>query len=127
VLPKYMRLNRELLIFLLVGAVATIADFSVYFSLTSFEIDKNFSKVVSFVVGTWIGYLGNSRITFSQRSGNIAIYFMVYAFSLVINVWINNIGYSTSSDARVSWLLATFSSTAINFIGLRYFAFSNKV
>ena len=127
VTPKYMKVNRELLIFLLVGVLATIADFSVYFSLASFELDKNFSKVVSFIVGTGIGYLGNSRITFSQRSGNIAIYFMVYAFSLVINVWINNLAYSTLSDAQVSWLLATFSSTAINFIGLRYFAFSHKV
>ena len=122
-----MKVNRELFIFLLVGAIATILDFSVYFLLTSFELNRNFSKVASFIVGTWVGYVGNSRITFSKRSGNIAIYSAVYTFSLIINVWINNLVYSTSSDAPLSWLLATFSSTGINVIGLRYFAFSRKV
>ena len=122
-----MKVNRELFIFLLVGAIATILDFSVCFLFMSFELDRNFSKVASFIVGTWVGYVGNSRITFSKRSGNITIYSAVYTFSLIINVWINNLVYSTSSDAPLSWLLATFSSTSINFIGLRYFAFSRKV
>lgn len=122
-----MKFNRELFFFLLVGAIATTADFLVYFSLVSFERDQNVSKFLSFIVGTGVGYFGNSRITFSKSSSSAAAYFMVYTFSLVINVWINNLVHSTSSNASLSWLVATFSSTSINFIGLRYFVYSRKV
>lgn len=122
-----MKFNRELSIFLLVGTLATLVDFLMYFSMVSFEIDQSLSKVISFIAGTLVGYYGNSRFTFSQSSGNVAVYFMVYLFSLVINVLINHLAYSASSDVPLSWLLATFSSSSINFIGLRYFAFSRKV
>jgi putative flippase GtrA len=122
-----MKANHELPLFLLVGAVATIADFSLYFLLMSLGLDSDISKVTSFIVGTWVGYIGNSRVTFSQRSGKVTVYLMVYAFSLIVNVWVNNLAHSTSENAPLSWLLATFSSTSINFIGLRYLAFSRKV
>lgn len=122
-----MKLNPEPFIFLLVGAIATAADFLVYFSLVSLERDQNVSKFISFIVGTAVGYVGNSRITFSKSSGSAATYFIVYTFSLIINVWINKFVYSTSSNAPLSWLVATFSSTSINFIGLRYFVFTRKV
>jgi putative flippase GtrA len=122
-----MKLNRELFFFLFVGAIATAADFLVYFSLVSLERDQNFSKCISFIVGTGVGYVGNSRITFSKSSGRAAAYFTVYAFSLIVNVWINDLVYSTSLNPPLSWLVATFSSTSINFIGLRYFVFSRKV
>ncbi len=122
-----MKFNRELFFFLFVGAIATAADFLVYFSLVSLERDQNVSKFLSFIVGTGVGYVGNSRITFSKNSGSAAAYFTVYTFSLAINVWINDLVYSTSSNAPLSWLVATFSSTSINFIGLRHFVFSRKV
>lgn len=122
-----MKLNRELFFFLLIGAIATAADFLVYFSLVSFERDQNVSKFISFIVGTGVGYVGNSRITFIKSSGSAVAYFMVYAFTLIINVWINDLVYSTSSNSPLSWLVATFSSTSTNFIGLRYFVFSRKV
>ncbi len=122
-----MKFNRELFFFLFVGVIATAADFFIYFSLVSLERDQNVSKFLSFIVGTGVGYFGNSRITFNKSSGSAAAYFMVYTFSLVINVWINDLVYSTSSNAPLSWLVATFSSTSINFIGLRHFVFSRKV
>ncbi len=122
-----MKFNRELFFFLFVGAIATATDFLVYFSLVSLERDQNVSKFLSFIVGTGVGYFGNSRITFSKRSGSVAAYFIVYTFSLAINVWINDLVFSTSSNAPLSWLVATFSSTIVNFIGLRHFVFSRKV
>lgn len=122
-----VKVKRELFTFIVVGGISTLADFLTYFAMVSFEIDKSLSKILSFIVGTSVGYFGNSRITFRQSSGSVAKYFLVYLFSLIVNVWINNLAYSTSADAPLSWLLATFSSTSINFIGLRYFAFSRKV
>jgi putative flippase GtrA len=122
-----MKLNRELLIFLLVGAIATIVDFLIYFSLVNVDENKNVSKLISFILGTGVGYVGNSRITFRKSSGSAAAYFMVYTVSLIINVLINDLVHSTSSNASLGWLVATFSSTSINFIGLRYLVFSPKV
>jgi len=122
-----MKFNHELFFFLFVGAIATATDFLVYFSLVSLERDQNVSKFLSFIVGTGVGYVGNSRITFRKSSGSAAAYFMVYTFSLAINVWIHDLVYSTSSNAPVSWLVATFSSSIVNFIGLSHFVFSREV
>ena len=122
-----MRIKQQLFVFLLVGAISTCVDFLVYFSMIRYEVNNSFSKTVSFLFGTSIGYLGNSRFTFSRSSGSVTKYFVVYFLSLSLNVGINNLAYSTSSSTMLSWLLATFSSTCMNFVGLRYFACARQV
>ena len=119
--------KRQLRLFLLVGAVATLIDFSAYFALVHFEITKDIAKTFSFLSGVFVGYLGNVNFTFQDAAPRPSRYLLVYAISLPINVSINSISYSLSGNGLMSWILATASSTTFNYLGLRHFVLTQKV
>ena len=122
-----MKIEREILMFILVGAASTVVDFLTYAILIKFEINMDLAKTVSFVLGTSLGYLGNTKLTYPNRETNLQKYVLVYASSLMVNVWANSFFYSQSFDNELSWIFATTASTLINFLGLRLFAFTEKV
>lgn len=124
---KKLKSKREMLLFFIVGAIATSVDFSVYFVLVDFEVSKEVAKCISFLSGVLVGYLGNVNVTFHDAVPRPSRYFFVYTLSLLINVSINSITYSVSGNGLISWILATASSTALNYLGLRHFVFTQKV
>jgi putative flippase GtrA len=126
-MDKKLNSKREILLFLIVGALATSVDFFVYFVLVDFEVSKEMAKSISFLSGVLVGYLGNVNITFHDAVPRPSRYLVVYALSLLINVSINSITYSVSGNGLMSWLLATVSSTIFNYLGLRHFVFTQKV
>ena len=126
-MDKKLRSKREMLLFLIVGAIATSVDFLIYFVAVDFEVSKEVAKSISFISGVLVGYLGNVNITFHDAVARPSRYFFVYALSLLINVSINSITYSVSENGLISWILATASSTALNYLGLRHFVFTQKV
>ena len=126
-MDKKLRSKREMSLFLIVGAIATSVDFLVYFVAVDFEVSKEVAKSISFLSGVLVGYLGNVNITFHDAVPRPSRYFFVYALSLLINVSINSITYSVSENGLISWILATASSTALNYLGLRHFVFTQKV
>ena len=122
-----MKSKPEILLFLIVGAIATSVDFFVYFVLVDFEVSTEMAKSISFLSGVLVGYLGNVNITFHNAVPRPFRYLFVYAVSLLINVSINSITYSVSENGLMSWILATASSTTLNYLGLRHFVFTQKV
>ncbi len=126
-MDKKLKSKREMLLFLIVGAIATSVDFFVYFVLVDFEVSKELAKSISFLGGVLVGYLGNVKVTFYDAVPRPSRYFFVYTLSLLINVSINSITYSVSENGLISWILATASSTALNYLGLRHFVFTQKV
>jgi putative flippase GtrA len=126
-MDRKLKPKREILLFLIVGAIATSIDFFVYFVLVDFEVKKEIAKSISFFSGVLVGYLGNVNITFQDAVPRPYRYLVVYALSLLINVSINSITYSVSGNGLMSWILATTSSTTLNYLGLRHFAFTQKV
>lgn len=122
-----MKFRRQLIVFLLVGAIATLIDLVIYISLTNFRFSENYAKALSFLCGTIFGYFGNSKFTFSNSRGNLSRYLFVYFFSFLFNIGINHLTLSIKSDRLLGWSLATLTSTAMNFFGLRNFAFTRKV
>jgi putative flippase GtrA len=124
---KKLKSKREMLLFLIVGVIATSVDYFVYFVLVDFEVSKEIAKSISFLSGVIVGYLGNSIITFHGAVSRPARYLLVYALSLLINVSINSITYAASENGLMSWILATASSTTLNYLGLRHFVFTQKV
>lgn len=127
IMDKKLKSKREMLLFLIVGAIATSVDFFVYFVLVDFEVSKEMAKSISFLSGVLVGYLGNVNITFHDAVPRPSRYLFVYALSLLINVSINSITYSVSENGLMSWFLATASSTTLNYLGLRHFVFTQKV
>jgi putative flippase GtrA len=126
IMDKKMKSKREILLFLIVGAIATSVDFFVYFVLVDFEVSKEMAKSISFLSGVLVGYLGNANVTFHDAVPRPARYLFVYALSLLINVTINSITYSVSENGLMSWIIATASSTTFNYLGLRHFVFTQK-
>jgi putative flippase GtrA len=122
-----MKIKRELILFLLVGVVATLIDFFVYFILVDFGVTNYIAKSISFLSGVLVGYLGNVNITFYYAVPRPSRYFFVYSLSLLFNVSINSLSYSVSENGLMSWILATTSSTTLNYLGLRHFVFTQKV
>ena len=122
-----MKIKREIILFLCVGAIATLIDFFVYFVLVDFGVTNFIAKSISFLSGVLAGYLGNVNITFQDAVPRPSRYLFVYAFSLLINVSMNSICYSASENGLMSWFLATASSTIFNYLGLRHFVFMRKV
>lgn len=114
-------------IFLLVGVAATLLDLGTYFVLIHNGLSEDSAKVISFFTGTTLGYFGNSRYTFHKRQSRPLRYFLTYSISLALNVWINGFVYSVWENRLMGWLIATATSTIFNFLGLRYFAFIQKV
>jgi putative flippase GtrA len=127
IMDKKLKSKREILLFLIVGAIATSVDFFVYFVLVDFEVTKEMAKSVSFLSGVLVGYLGNVNITFYDAVPRPSRYLFVYGLSLLINVSINSITYSVTENGLMSWILATASSTTLNYLGLRHFVFTQKV
>ena len=127
IMDNKLKSKREMLLFLIVGAIATSVDFFVYFVLVDFEVSKEMAKSISFFSGVLVGYLGNVNVTFHNAVPRPSRYFFVYTLSLLINVSINSITYSVSENGLISWILATASSTTLNYLGLRHFVFTQKV
>jgi putative flippase GtrA len=127
IMDKKLKSKREVLLFLIVGAIATSVDFFVYFVLVDFEVSKEMAKSISFLSGVLVGYLGNANVTFHDAVPRPARYLFVYSLSLLINVSINSITYPVSENGLMSWIIATASSTTFNYLGLRHFVFTQKV
>jgi len=119
--------HREIMLFLLVGVIATIADFVLYFALTNISVSRNLAKGLSFIGGTYLGYIGNTKVTFRIETPNPWGYLITYFFSLLVNISINSFIYSVWGNHLFGWILATICSATLNFLGLRYFVFARKV
>jgi hypothetical protein len=122
-----LKFRREILTFLMVGLAATLLDLGLYFIMTTFGVSENLAKAFSFLSGTLTGYLGNTKFTFSGSSPSPLKYSLTYSFSLLVNVWVNATAFSISNSHLLGWTVATATSTTVNFLGLRYFAFAQKV
>lgn len=120
-------LKRQVSFFVLVGLAATFVDLATYLLLSTLGIERSISKGVSYICGVYLGYLGNTRFTFLHSRPSIKKYVLVYIFSMAANILINDLSFSVTQSIIVSWLTATFSSMFLNFVGLRHFAFREKV
>lgn len=124
-------IRRELSIFVVVGSLTVVLDFIVYRCLTYFFLcDVSLAKAIGFIGGCIFAYLANRFWTFRQQSahlGSLWRFTLVYAISLVANVIINQ-GILSSWDSPaatyVAFLVATSVSATLNFIGMKWFVFT---
>ncbi len=126
-------IRRELPIFMFVGCLTVALDFIVYRGLAHFLLcDINLAKASGFIVGCIFAYFANRFWTFrpqSTGSGSLWRFALVYAVGLVANVLINQ-GIFSSWDSPaglyVAFLLATGVSATLNFMGMKWFVFTQR-
>lgn len=133
-------IKHQLIIFLIVGLLTILIDFLVYRSLlylNLFGIDSaNMAKGLSFIVGTIFAYFANRFWTFNNRNasvGSIGRFILVYICGLSFNVlgnhlctnWLSNILRTPESVIAISFLFATSISATLNFIGMKFFVFTD--
>ena len=126
-------IKRELSIFLVVGCLTVAIDFIVYRGLTYFFLcEISLAKAIGFISGFILAYFANRYWTFNQqatRSGSLWRFTLVYAVGLVANVLINQ-GILSSWDSvaglYVAFLVATGVSATLNFMGMKWFVFTQR-
>lgn len=130
----------ELLIFLIVGFITVGIDFLLYRWFIYFQpfglSDINTAKGFGFGGGALFAYFANRFWTFNQQktiSGCVFRFIVVYIFNLVANItfnflgvkWFSNYGLPMEYTLLFAFILATGISATMNFIGMKFFVFTN--
>lgn len=122
-------LTKQLSRFIVAGCCAVGTDLAVYFMLLQ-VLSPNVSKGVSFLCGTVVAYIINKYWTFEQhqKSGSEAVLFLLlYLFTLAVNVATNKwVLTLTNQSVLLAFLVATGTSTVLNFIGQKWWVFKHK-
>ena len=124
----------ELKKFLGVGTFAVFLDWGVYLTLTKFiGVGSVSSKTLSYIVGTVFAFIANGRLVFQSdlAPANFFKHLLLYTFSLLANAlffafWELNFSFDSAIILGSALLTATFVSTVINFVGMRFWVFKNK-
>ena len=133
-------LKRELAIFLLIGLLTVAIDFGIYRGLIySKELGLNgfnLAKGIGFIGGTIFAYFANRFWTFNQQTtskGSVTRFVLVYLLGLAANIavnylsihWLTPLELMPENILLLAFLLATGISAALNFIGMKFFVFTD--
>ena len=134
-------IKRELTFFLIVGLLTVAIDFFLYrgiLYINLFGIESvNLAKGFSFIGGTIFAYFANRFWTFNQqntRAGSVERFIMIYLLGLGANVvvnhfsinWFNTLFLTKELEIFLAFILATSVSASLNFIGMKFFVFTDK-
>lgn len=119
---------------LAVGMIAVSLDWVIYLALTNFlGLGAVLSKSLSYIIGAMFAFIANGRLVFQSDlvPVNFLKHLLLYTFSLLANTLVfaflkSNFSFDSSMILGTALLLATFVSTVINFVGMRYWVFKNK-
>jgi putative flippase GtrA len=122
------RLKREMARFLVAGFCAVGTDVGSYFLILK-ALPHDYSKGISFLLGTIVAYFINKNWTFEKKTkayeemGKFAI---LYLSTLGANVLVNRIVLNLFQSTFLAFLLATGVSTVLNFIGQKCWVFKRN-
>ena len=134
-------IKRELSIFLIVGLLTVGIDFSIYrgfIYLQPFGLDSiNIAKGFSFISGTIFAYFANRFWTFNQQitgAGSVLRFVVVYISGLIANItinylyikWFSSPAFALEYSLLIAFILATSVSALLNFIGMKFFVFTDR-
>lgn len=126
-------LNREMMIFSVVGSLTVLLDFTIYHALAQHLFNVDLAKIIGFITGTLFSYVANRFWTFGrkqQRSGSLWRFILLYIITCMTNTLINASALSllphTSITIMLAFLLATAVSALLNFLGMKKFVFNHR-
>ena len=123
---KKNKLENEILLFIVIGGLATIVDFIIYsYLLTFFSI--NISKLISMLSSSLFSYFMNKIFTFNKgknyNSKYLIKFYIIFLLNLLTNIFVNYYVYKWTSIKILAFILATLFGMIVNFIGQKFFVF----
>jgi len=123
------KIRREIIFYIIVGITSVVIDYLFYSFFTNiFYLDNSNSKRISYLIGSASSFLLNKRITFKSQKKNLKepiLFSMVYLLSFVINSLTHDIMLNYI-DGSYPFIIATFISVIINFLGQKFIVFKKK-
>lgn len=116
--------------FLIVGIMTVILDFIVYmFFYKYLAFDIHISKGLGFMFGTLFAFHINKSWTFKVDKSNYLVFLKfisLYATTLFINMKVNYI-FQDIGNVQTAFIAATATSAIVNFCGMKWLVFTNKI
>ena len=123
---KKNKLENQILIFIIIGGLATTIDFIIYSYLLDF-ISINFSEFISMLVSSLFSYFMNKIFTFNKgknyNSKYLIKFYIIFLLNLLTNIFVNYYVYKWTSIKILAFILATLFGMIVNFIGQKFFVF----
>lgn len=120
-------LKQQLLRFLAAGILAVGTDFSSYWILVDL-LPVDIAKGISFLSGSLVAFVINRTWTFKQDSpaySSALPFACLYSLTFLANVGMNHFILNYVADIKLlGFLIATGTSTVLNFIGMKFWVFS---
>jgi putative flippase GtrA len=121
--------KKEVVKFIVTGCLAVTTDLISYYLLID-HISIDPAKAISFILGSIIAFILNKLWTFQSKTQlSIAAFqfSILYGLTFMANVSVNHIAIIyMETITQVAFLLATATSTILNFIGMKFWVFSHK-
>lgn len=122
-------MKKSILRFGVIGGIATILDWAVYWFLSE-SIDISVAKICSMVLASIFSYFFNKFWTFENLDKNHANYLWKYYITFFVNVAIN----TSINTAMLIWteqkllslILATGCATIVNYVLQRLWVFGER-
>lgn len=123
---KKNKLEYQILVFLLIGGLATTIDFVIYNYLFSF-FSINASKLISMLSSSLFSYFMNKIFTFNKGKNYnqkyLIKFYVIFLLNLLTNVFVNYYVYKLTSVKLLAFILATLFGMTVNFIGQKFYVF----
>lgn len=127
-------IRRELATFIVNGCVSVAIAYSVYLVLVHNGLVIVVANGTAYVAGMAYGFFAHKRLTFRNRSEvfirMLVCYVLLHIGTLLVNVGINFVALDMlrglPGELSVAFMVAIACSTALNFLGLKYWVFKRR-
>lgn len=125
-----MLVTKQLKYFLIIGFATVLIDYLTYRVLVGFISNVGIAKSIGFAIGTIFSFTANRNITFNVKNhflSHLGKFTLLYIISMIINVFANSFSLyvfaNSNLKVQISFVLATFISATINFVGMKFIVF----
>lgn len=118
---------QEVCAYAISGTIAVIVDYILYLLLADL-LGLVASKIVSYMIGATVGFVLNKIFAFHSKGfhmSEVLKYAALYSFSSIVNSLINRGMLTLGCTSLIAFLIATGSTTTINFLGQKFVVFRN--
>ncbi len=113
--------------FLLVGSLAVLTDFIIYFMLIFFNLPTSPAKGISWISGNIVSFFGHRKFVFhatdKKAKYQILPFALLYFSTFLINNVVNELMLQFTSFKLLAWFIATAVAVSINYLGLKLVVF----
>jgi len=127
-----LHLRKQFFIFIIVGITTVSIDYVSYlFIFYLFDI-VILAKMIGYMLGTSFSFLANKKWTFADKGkeyNQVVKFLILYIFTMAVNSAVNTLAlefFSGPSSINKSFVLATMTSAILNFIGMKFYIFTNN-